>query len=233
MNLTRAKTLMIAGLLSMAGFITIPAMCQQACLECHPKLGDQKYKHADAEKKCSTCHISNGKTHPLQGEKGFNLAAPTPDLCYNCHEDIRKLAHSSTWSHAGISKSGCSCCHMTHGSPNPHLLQGTYREELYATSNKENFLVCFTCHNGDLLLEETTKTATGFRDGDKNLHFLHIQGSKTRTCTSCHNVHGSMNPRLIAEKVPFGKWEMPIQFHYSDNGGSCTPGCHSEKTYKR
>ena len=38
---------------------------------------------------------------------------------------------------------------------------------------------------------------------------------------------------IIQESVPFGDWVMQMNFVILDNGGSCQPGCHGEKSYTR
>jgi predicted CXXCH cytochrome family protein len=263
----------------------------ELCLNCHVKMKsliDAKTVHPPFRKNCLICHFghSSDTLHLLKDK--------TPDLCFGCHDDIqaniqeakhpheavamkkncmnchsphasgeekllvaseiktcvvchnksgspdkkpmvnmRQLVLTSTYNHGTISKTGCSGCHLPHGSQNPFILNGSYREGVFISANKENFLICFSCHKTGLVMDEMTETATGFRNGKQNLHYLHIYGSKARTCTSCHNVHGAMNSKLVAEKVPFGSWEMPIRFKYIDDGGSCAPGCHSEKAYKR
>ncbi|MCK4993003.1 MAG: hypothetical protein KAS29_21040, partial [Bacteroidales bacterium] len=83
------------------------------------------------------------------------------------------------------------------------------------------------------MLAEVTTTATNFRNGDQNMHFLHINGTKGRNCNLCHDMHGSPNEHLIADKVMFGNWEMPVGFKALENGGSCLTGCHAEKQYVR
>ena len=223
---------------------TLLAETPGLCYSCHEKIktGSEgaRYPHPvmTSGKNCLVCHSPHASS-----EKKLLLVSETK-LCLGCHnksvsaenkpiQNIRQIATSNTYTHGMISKTGCSGCHMPHGSPNPFILAGSYQEGIYTSVNKENFLVCFTCHKSELLLEENTTTATAFRNGSKNLHYLHIQGSKTRKCVSCHNVHGAMNTRLIAEKISFGKWEMPIQFRILDKGGSCAPGCHAEKIYKR
>ena len=65
------------------------------------------------------------------------------------------------------------------------------------------------------------------------MHFLHINGNRGRNCISCHNIHGSKNEHLIADKIPYGNWAMPMKFVKNENGGSCFPGCHSKKNYDR
>ena len=75
----------------------------------------------------------------------------------------------------------------------------------------------------------------GFRDGDLNLHWVHVNREKGRTCRACHEVHASSNPFHIRDSVPFGrdKWELPINYEINDTGGSCAPGCHSAQIYSR
>ncbi len=80
---------------------------------------------------------------------------------------------------------------------------------------------------------EFTTTATNFRNEDQNLHFLHSNSDKGRNCNLCHDVHGSMNEHLILTNAKFGNWDMPLKFSLLDNGGSCSTGCHSTKSYER
>lgn len=40
-------------------------------------------------------------------------------------------------------------------------------------------------------------------------------------------------PKHIRESVPYGDWEIPIQFEKTSTGGGCTPGCHNPKAYDR
>ncbi len=96
------------------------------------------------------------------------------------------------------------------------------------------YALCFTCHDRDLLRYPDTSFATGFRDGERNLHFLHVNNAqKGRSCALCHELHGGTNDVLIAESVTFGSWQLPLKFVKSDNGGSCAPGCHRPAVYDR
>ena len=52
---------------------------------------------------------------------------------------------------------------------------------------------------------------TSFRDGDVNLHYLHVNKAKRgRTCRACHSTHASKHNVIIRDSVPFGRWELPI-----------------------
>ena len=77
---------------------------------------------------------------------------------------------------------------------------------------------------------------TGFRDGDRNLHLIHVNDkAKGRTCRACHEVHASRRPFHMREKVPYGAsgWQLKINFEQLPNGGSCAPACHWKETYIR
>jgi hypothetical protein len=81
---------------------------------------------------------------------------------------------------------------------------------------------------------EKTATLTSFRNGDRNLHYLHVnRKDKGRTCSTCHEMHGSNLPGQMAESVPFGQWTLPINYVKQSNGGSCGPGCHVHQSYDR
>nr|MDA3952452.1 OmpA family protein [Bacteroidales bacterium] len=75
--------------------------------------------------------------------------------------------------------------------------------------------------------------ATNFRNGNVNMHYLHINGEKGRSCNTCHDVHGTKGKFLISDKVLFGNWEMDMNYVVKEFGGSCATGCHAEEEYNR
>ena len=103
----------------------------------------------------------------------------------------------------------------------------------YAEGIKDNYAFCWECHDSDLLELAKTTTATNFRDGERNLHYVHLIGKKGRSCSICHDVHATKREHLIVDKVPFGDWEFPVNYVPDENGGSCFPGCHQQYKYTR
>jgi len=189
-------------------------------------------------KGCDNCHS------PHASQEGMLLLKNGKDLCLDCHSqtieteertlaDIGTMVKPGNYVHGVIEMDGCGTCHFPHSSDQPFLLNSAFPEGQYAEATPENFDLCFTCHDAELMQAEVTSYATNFRNGEQNLHYLHIQGEKGRNCNLCHNVHGSANEHLIADRVWFGNWEMPVGFTILENGGSCLTGCHAEEKYIR
>jgi predicted CXXCH cytochrome family protein len=146
--------------------------------------------------------------------------------------DIATLLKNNKDWHGPVRDDGCSGCHAAHGGKNFRLLAEAYPPKFYAPFNPDNYTLCFTCHEASLVTEQNTRTLTEFRDGDRNLHYLHVnKADRGRTCRACHDVHASPNPRHIRDSVPYGQWDMPVNFQKSETGGSCAPGCHAKAAY--
>jgi hypothetical protein len=82
--------------------------------------------------------------------------------------------------------------------------------------------------------EPETTTLTQFRDGRRNLHYVHINKSERgRTCRACHEVHASKQPHQLRDGVPYGSkgWLLKLNYTKSPTGGSCEKTCHGTYTY--
>ncbi|WP_456421347.1 cytochrome c3 family protein [Lutibacter sp.] len=213
------------------------------CFTCHEDFEKAEetsisvHKPSFDGKSCMICHT------PHASSQKRLLVENSKQLCLNCHnktikENDRKIANigkqldESSHIHKALKKR-CTSCHNAHFSKkNKQLLKETYPLGNYAKGLEDNYTLCFNCHDTDLLNLKNTTTATEFRDGDRNLHFLHLNKDKGRTCINCHDVHSSNNTKLIAKTRKFGRWNMPLKFIENENGGTCT-GCHKALTYKR
>jgi predicted CXXCH cytochrome family protein len=136
--------------------------------------------------------------------------------------------------HGPIADGNCAGCHQPHGSDNTRLLQKSYPESFYKGFNTKDYDLCFSCHDKQLATLEQTANLTNFRNGERNLHFVHVNKSdRGRSCRACHEVHASAQPLHIRESVPYGSWKMPINYKRTESGGSCAPGCHKQFGYDR
>jgi predicted CXXCH cytochrome family protein len=223
----------------------LQAAKRQLCNECHDDIVDEAENsavdHAPTVTKdeCLNCHSPHASDNPA------NLLKPQRELCLDCHNkplesggstliDMQRLLlHNKEW-HAPIREDGCSGCHQPHGSANARILKEPFPSRFYADFDPDLYSLCFSCHEELAVTVQWTRTLTGFRDGDRNLHFLHVARERRgRSCRACHEVHASPNPLHVRDKVPYGKWMMPIDFEKTETGGSCHPGCHKIESYDR
>ena len=216
------------------------------CYDCHQEIArivqTSSHVHEGAlnEKSCSNCHAAHASSVP-----GL-LVDYSYDLCLSCHdeeikksdgtvvENVAKLIEDNPYRHGPVVQKNCVACHDPHGADIFSLLVSPYPEEFYAPFSLEEYALCFKCHSQDIFLEECTTTLTNFRDGNVNLHFLHVnKEEKGRTCRACHETHASSQKAHIRSEVPYGDWEFPVVFESDDAGGTCLSGCHEEQSYLR
>jgi predicted CXXCH cytochrome family protein len=223
----------------------LPAKKRQICNECHDDIVEvaenATVDHAPtvSKRECLNCHSPHASNHES------NLLKPQPDLCLGCHNkpvesgdstlaDMQGwLLQNKGW-HEPIREEGCARCHEPHGGENFRLLREPFPRRFYAAFAPEVYGLCFSCHEDGAFTVERTRTLTGFRDGERNLHFVHVNKKKRgRTCRACHDLHASRVPHLLSQKVPYGKWMMPLNFVGTETGGSCRAGCHKIRAYDR
>jgi predicted CXXCH cytochrome family protein len=228
---------------SKSGNFFLAANTPGLCFTCHKELKTEieafpvQHTVVMEGENCMNCHS------PHSSAEAKLLLAGKKEVCLGCHDkelaingrkfsNIKGLLSKSKVIHSGL-RGGCSTCHKAHGSEYPSLLINDYSHEFYAPAKTETFAICFECHNTELLELATTTEGTNFRNGDVNLHFVHMNEKKGRGCNVCHDVHASNNQFVIKEIVAFGKWEFKMNFSVKDSGGSCSPGCHQMEIYAR
>jgi predicted CXXCH cytochrome family protein len=217
------------------------------CASCHRFVDEQardaavQHEAVTDEKSCANCHDPHGSSHPAL------LDQREEQLCLACHNqtlktpDGRRIENiqpmlQRAFLHGPVRDGDCGACHNVHGAPYTDLLTERFPETFYTAFDLQKYELCFSCHEADLVMHERTRGLTGFRDGDLNLHYVHVhRDDRGRTCRTCHAVHGSDLPRHMAEAVPFqgSDWMMPIAFEKTDTGGRCAPGCHEPMRYNR
>ncbi|KAB0664478.1 cytochrome C [Oryzomonas japonica] len=214
------------------------------CLECHPGLAKKltakvPHKPLQDEGGCGNCH----STH-FSKSKGL-LAGEEKDVCLGCHDtdklgkpplrNIKKEIEGKKFLHGPIEMGECKACHSPHGSDYFRLLNKSYPADLYAPYKEGLYDLCLECHEKNLLKFAETTIYTNFRNGKRNLHFVHVVDKrKGRTCRVCHEAHASSGEKLISkEGVQFGEWKIPLNFKITPTGGSCAPGCHRAFKYDR
>jgi len=216
------------------------------CEGCHEdikKIATQsKVKHAPVTtgNACTNCH------NPHAANVEHLLVRLPFDLCIGCHAtevtdgegkklvNFKKLlAENPKW-HGPVEAKDCSACHKPHGSDDFRLLVNDYPARFYSPYDPKNYALCFECHEASMVTDAQTTTLTNFRDGSRNLHYLHVNKAELgRTCRACHEVHAAKQDHLIRDGVPYGSkgWVLKINYTTRPNGGTCEKTCHGAKTY--
>jgi len=220
---------------------------KQLCLECHETiqhtLDTAKTQHqaVTTDRACLNCHSPHASDYPSV------LRGSMLDLCLECHDrpltlpdgrklaDIKAVLDTGASLHGPVAQANCAACHLIHGGDNFRLLIKEYPPQFYAPFAEQSYALCFSCHDPQLVRDEKTTSLTNFRNGDVNMHHLHVNREKGRTCRACHETHASRHEKHIRDAVPFGSggWMLPIAFEKTQTGGSCTPGCHRPFAYDR
>ncbi|MCC6680309.1 MAG: cytochrome C [Phycisphaeraceae bacterium] len=218
-------------------------LCTDSChADVKHAVTQAKFKHSAVTENdaCANCHNAHGSDLAT-----LMLDQPV-NICLKCHEKpvttpsgqtiaaVNQVIAPKLIKHGPVADGSCGGCHNVHGSDVDRLLIKPYPDTFYASFSVENYELCFTCHEQERVLDRSAKGLTNFRDGDLNLHFVHVnKDPRGRSCRACHETHASTNPLHVRESVPYGNWSLPINFVKSDTGGSCSPGCHQPFAYDR
>ena len=214
------------------------------CMECHEPISEiiEKaiftHEPITADNKCANCHEPHGGNVP-----GL-LVDQEVNLCLDCHDEPFETSNGSiinmkAWieenpeHHGPIREGNCSLCHQPHGSQHFRILTHEYPRKFYSPFSMDVYDLCFQCHEDTLVLDERTTALTDFRNGDKNLHYIHVNRERGRTCRACHEVHAGTKPKRMKDFVPYGNWKYPVNFELAVDGGKCAPGCHLPRAYNR
>ena len=215
------------------------------CFSCHDDVRESMEGaaviHGPAREDCTACH------NPHFSVAANLLPSAGEELCLGCHDkpirtaagrmlvNMAALLEANPLRHGPLREGNCGACHTPHAGEHAGLLTEAYVPTFYAPFDYERYELCFGCHDEDLVDDESGTGFTGFRDGDRNLHWLHVNRTKGRTCRACHDVHASSLPFHIRDAVPFGPagWMLKVGYERTADGGSCMPSCHGPKSYRR
>ncbi|MGA2496718.1 MAG: cytochrome c3 family protein [Tepidisphaeraceae bacterium] len=224
----------------------IIASLPDLCLRCHEKVKHDTatavYKHPAVmgDRACMTCHTAHG------GDLASLMSGLPIKVCMTCHNEpiknargkvvaaVPEINNAANFRHGPVRDGQCGGCHNIHGGDRPLLLQHTNAQEFYQKFSEKNYELCFSCHDPMLTRDEREGTYTGFRNGELNLHYIHVNDKQhNRNCGVCHGVHATRQEQDIRDSVPYGKWQLPIEYKKTGTGGSCQTGCHANWAYDR
>lgn len=216
-------------------YTTSDPTLKDTCLECHRQLDPEEVErinHSTVKHepvvagKCTVCHTPHSTNYRKQ------LKAPLREICFNCHKKMKRTIEQSRFRHGPVKNNDCSHCHVAHGGEYANLLVADFTSEFSAEFDAEQYRLCFNCHVSKVYTAPKS-SETGFRNGDNNLHFRHVN-EKKKTCKTCHEIHASDNDFHLRAKIPRGRrYAISMNFTRTDTGGGCVVGCHKEKRYDR
>jgi predicted CXXCH cytochrome family protein len=204
------------------------------CFTCHDEEDKMEYQylHGPVESEdCLACHNPHSSSY-----KHLVRAGPQEiQLCDSCHQEIPKKIKNSAFKHGVINKGLCSPCHAFHGSNLTKHWTRLFPDKFYNPYDPKLYSLCFQCHEKRQAFFEKSTTLTNFRNGKRNLHYLHVTRKKGRTCIACHDVHATNQERLVRSSTPFGpsNFRIRIVFVKTPTGGTCMMSCHVAKGYDR
>lgn len=140
--------------------------------------------------------------------------------------------------HEPVLAGECRACHDLDLAAGPPFVRGFPADQ--TSSGRRGVKVwdavlCGGCHEDQRLAPVSGPASTGFRDGEENLHDVHIAaGGKGRVCLTCHDPHAASQLHLLrAEIAASGTLKIRQQFRELPSGGRCRTGCHAPKIYNR
>lgn len=208
------------------------------CLGCHRKETRKMIRHMETagvvhkpvtEGRCSSCHASHAANYKKLTKKG----PEDESLCFSCHEGMAERATSSPDRHGPVREGLCTPCHEPHAGYYARDLKYNVSEQFYNTFDFRTYSLCFKCHRETIVLDRFTTHLTNFRNGERNLHFHHVNRENGHSCLVCHEVHMGSQQHHIRTFIPFGEWEIPMAYIATPTGGSCSASCHVPREYDR
>ena len=216
------------------------------CVSCHEEMkkvvegASHPHGAVTDERSCANCHSPHASSHVKQ------LVKDPIATCLSCHDKpivvnekktvpaANEVAVEEFHKHGPINEGKCIECHDIHGGSHDKLLVAPYETSFYQKYSETTYALCFKCHDRALVTTAPTEDKTGFRQGSRNLHAVHVNSTEQgRSCRACHNIHASRHETMIADSVSFGQWNLPLNYKKTPTGGSCAPGCHKPEEYDR
>jgi len=173
-----------------------------------------------------------GTPHPASGKAGICV---TPQ----CHARLLEAPAGAARVgsvHQPAAEGECVSCHDLALPAGARFVKGAPSGDSDSpeAARAWDLALCSGCHGEGLFVQNTPSLETGFADGNRNLHALHVQAGRGRRCLPCHDPHAARQEKLLRERIPTrGKARIAQEFRGEPKGGWCKTGCHAPKRYAR
>jgi len=199
------------------------------CLSCHREKDPELVRAVETAPvphepvrrgECLECHTPHSTNFRRQLKKSPR------ELCFSCHEEMARHITESRIQHGPVAKGCCPDCHQVHGGVNRKLLADRFERVPARRFEPERVALCFNCHERRVFTDEKN-TETGFRDGNRNLHYWHVNRTIIRSCDICHDIHASNQDRHMRSVAVFkDRYRFTIDYTATPDGGTCVTNCH-------
>jgi len=154
----------------------------------------------------------------------------------SCHAPSGRSSDTVVSRHDPFSLGDCRSCHDLELAAEARFVRGAPAGpgEGPESARAWDLGLCSGCHGEEFYATNAPTGATGFSDGKRNLHALHVQAGRGRRCLPCHDPHAARQPRLLRDRIPTrGGARIALEFRGAPTGGWCKSGCHAPKSYTR
>lgn len=166
----------VGGILPLNPMSMTPAeKINKTCLDCHDRFPVRMSRalwkgsaHQSRGVSCTNCHGIH------MGYKKGLAKSTQPEVCSECHKQIKAQIQKSSHHPIREGKINCSNCHNPHGAVADKLIAAN-------TINEK----CYECHS------------------EKRGPFLWEHAPATENCLTCHTPHGSSHDKLLVAKRPY------------------------------
>ncbi|MGA7614714.1 MAG: DmsE family decaheme c-type cytochrome [Thermoanaerobaculia bacterium] len=204
---------------------------------------------------CESCH-GNGQAHMEAGGDTSLIVKPVgqtgANICLECHDTVTNAKARKDSVHANSATVNCLTCHSIHHSPVsvPHLLvkkqldlcsschqtqAAGFRNKPYSHHIGRGGLECSSCHEPhapalkkNLRLTRAGETPCLECHSEKRGPYVFPHDAVALgECTTCHELHGSNNPRQLKRTNVF---QLCLECHSpitTDTLGSQPPSFHN------
>jgi predicted CXXCH cytochrome family protein len=222
-----------------------PPLPSVGCRDCHESLAQKNAMHGNlSQKQCLECHTPHSAE-----EKVVPMKESSSRSCLPCHDDLSRALKAAESLHRALRDAGagtagggdCGACHTGHDGAAP-FLKKRYSLEYQAPWTPDAQSLCWGCHNPSLAQARNAAPGasgtpvTSFRDGTRNLHFVHAVGDSQKGfgCWVCHDAHAGFQKHLLNDAPTFNPGRrLALRFVGDPGGGSCESACHPLRGYNR
>jgi predicted CXXCH cytochrome family protein len=214
------------------------------CLDCHERESfEGRVIHAPLKDgDCQICHNPHATPH-----KGLLLKSQK-ELCFECHQSLKRQIESRKLSHEPVERGECTVCHAPHAANYRNLLSGSLVESCAVCHDElqDQFAnkhapyakgQCNSCHDPHaaddyrLLNKSTPGLCLDCHKQQERLKKKHMGRSpQTMDCLTCHNPHGG-EQRALLRKVqhePFANGDCRVCHSGNQTGIEVCTQCHDD-----